>query len=220
MRFNKHSTLKRHVCLVICMSDHYLYTLHWLTDVLEAFLRDNQYAWCLTLSTWLTGRSDRKIFDQGTRFICLLIFICCYWCCDLYKFIYIKDTAGQSANEDPKSILATYPKSAGGPILCAEASVTSVHPGLSYLSRSSNMVQALRIPAWGFSEFLWSHFCGPSWHRTGPASPATLFQIKLLPLFISCRICKQLLNDKLFKSTSSTDLQIILQPNIGTTTRH
>ena len=59
----------------------------------------------------------------------------------------MKDTEKRSAYEDTKLILATYPKSAGGSILCAEAPVTIHHPGLSYLSRSSNMVQAFRIPA-------------------------------------------------------------------------
>ena len=92
------------------------------------------------------------------------------WVKGTSSFINIKVTAGQSANEDTKSILATYPKSAGGPILCAEAPVTIMHPGLSYLSRSSNMVQALRIPAWGFFRiFMVSARSSQSHHDIGLA---------------------------------------------------
>ena len=142
--------------IIISMSDHNLpFSAFWpegfitsLPVIENVLIYFSQHGPLLSsvMTDW-QHRAVEKIVHRQSQFICILIFICCYCCCDLYKSRNLKDTDRQSANEDPNSILATYPKSAGGPILCAEAPVTIMHPGLSYLSRSSNMVQALRIPA-------------------------------------------------------------------------
>ena len=138
------------------MSDHYLpFSDFWpegfitslpIIEHLLIYFSQNGPLLSSVMTEW-QDRAVEKISDRRRQLIYILIFICCYCCCDLYKSINLKDTKGQSANEDTKLILATYPKSAGGSILCAEAPVTIHHPGLSYLSRSSNMVQAFRIPA-------------------------------------------------------------------------
>ena len=172
------------------------------------------------------NRAVEKEVDRRSRLIFCLIFIYCYCCCDLYKSINLKDTKGQSANEDTKLILATYPKSAGGSILCAEAPVTIHHPGLSYLSRSSNMVQAFRIPAWGFSEFLWSqpsssHLISHSHPDIGLAqhhhSPPSFLQIKHHCLCsFRARFFSNCWKDKLRRSLSKKILNRLLCDYLAT----